>query len=134
MAYNFTELKQKIAELEELIREAYPLLEEVQTKFGSNAAARTVLIDALSDENLLARMAAFKSLTRVGGDGATRAFVRVLSEADDPLSRRAAVFALGELPDQNARKALENARSDRNSAVGEAAERALAQWDQQFGQ
>ncbi len=103
-------------------------------KFGNNAAARTVLIDALSDENLLARMAAFKSLTRVGGDGATRAFVQVLSEADDPLSRRAAVFALGELPDQNARKALENARSDRNSAVGEAAERALAQWDQQFGQ
>lgn len=34
------ELKQKIAELEELIREAYPLLEEVQTKFGSNAAMR----------------------------------------------------------------------------------------------
>ena len=103
-------------------------------KFGDNAAARAALIDALSDDYRLSQMAAFKSLAKVGGDGATTAFVRVLSEADDPLSRRAAALALGEVPDQVARKALERATSDAHPTVVEAAEHALAQWQQQFGQ
>lgn len=103
-------------------------------KFGDNVAARTALIDALWDEDLRARVTAFRSLAQVGGDGAAQALGRVLSQADDPLSRRAAAVALGRLRDQDARTALERARSDVNPAVVEDVEQALAQWQQQFGQ
>ena len=73
-------------------------------------------------------MAAFKSLARVGGNGAVQALAQVLSESDDALSLQAAISALGSLPGKHARTALERAIRDANPAVAEAAEEALARW------
>ena len=101
-------------------------------KFGDNHVARTALIAALWDQDLRPRMAAIKSLARVGGDGAAQALAQILSETDDALSLQAAVSALGSLPGKYARTALERAGWDANPAVVEAAEAALARRDQRF--
>lgn len=102
-------------------------------KFGDSDTAQAALIDGLSDRDLLTRLAAFKSLAKVGGDDATMAFVRVLSEADDLQSRRAAALALGEISDHVARQALERAELDVHPTVVKAAKYALGQWQEQFG-
>ena len=73
-------------------------------------------------------------MAKVGGDGATRAIVRVLSEADDLIMRRVAALALGGLPGQDARTALERAKLDVNPAVVEVVEQALERWQKRFGQ
>ena len=90
--------------------------------------------DANIEDQLSAALSLLSGLQILGYDGATTAFVRVLSEADDLLSRRAAALALGGLPDQDAQKALERAKLDAHPTVVEAAEHALAQCQQQFRQ
>lgn len=107
---------------------------EALGKFPNSEAARSALIDALWDPNWRARMASFNALARVGGDGIAPAFRQVLATADDPRSRRMAALLLARYPGQKTRAALEMARLDLESSVSDAAEHAIGQWRQNFGQ
>jgi len=66
------------------------------------------LVDALGDEDAMTRQFAATSLTEIGGDYAERALLDVAEdEHADPEVRAQAVFALGKVGDEEARRRLD---------------------------